>query len=348
MRTKIFAFAAIAVLLTNIAVFAKSDTRARTAKQLQTAKLVAMLPASDGVVAFDAKRFFNDALPKVLASNQPMLAEVTAKLIEMEGRTGIDLRKFEQVAVGIAFRQVSEKEIDYEPVSIASGDITGGAIAAVSRLAANGTYRTETFAGRTIYIFSSKEAFSKTTSGSKVAGMMNDAIDGLTKDVAVTAMDRQTVVLGSLARVKQTLEGGSKVGADIIALLNAKDAAVLSFAARSPAGGLSKMLPLDNDDFGANIDAIKYLSGSVEVNALGTSLQVLAKTQKAEQAQSLKETIEGLQMLGGAIFGGSKRPDQQVYGRMIKAAKVTQHGPGITLDLVVPQTDIDALIGGMK
>lgn len=350
MKTRFIAFTAIAVLLSNIGIFARPDTRAKTAKQIQTAKLVAMLPSSDAVVAFDSKRFLDDALPKILASNQPMLAEMMAKVTEMETRTGIDLRKFEQIAVGIAFKKVSPKETDYEPVAIARGDVNAGALIAVAKLASNGAYRTEMMGERTIYVFSARDVLENTAgkTTSKIANMLDGALTGLTKEVAVTAMDNNTLVMGSLARVRDTLEGKSKVASDISALLYAKDSAVASFAAKPPAGGISHLLPLDNDEFGANVDSIRYFSGSIDVSVAGTSFQLNAQTQKPEQAQSLKETIEGLQMLGGAIFGGSKRTDQQVYGRMIKAVKVVSRGSEVTVDLLVPQADINSLIAGMK
>ena len=108
------------------------------------------------------------------------------------------------------------------------------------------------------------------------------------------------------------------------------------------------MLPLDNDELGKNIDSIQYIAGSLEVSAAGTSLQMLARTAKPEQAQGLKDTLDGLQLIGGAIFGNSKRNDQQVYGRMIKNAKFDIRGNDVTLDLLVPQADIDILVAGIK
>lgn len=350
MKTRFFAFAAIAVMLVNIAAFAKPDTRRKTAKQLRAAKLVTMLPASDGVVSFDARRFLTDALPKALSANQPMLAEVTAKLNEMESRTGIDLRKFEQVAVGVAFKEISAKQIDVEPVAIASGDVNAGALIAVARLASKGTYRTESIAGRTVYIFAAKDVFQKTSAravDSKIAEFIGKALDGMTKDVAVAAFDDKTLVMGSLARVAETLEGKSRVAAELSSLLSVKESAVVSFAARTP-GGMGALIPLENDEFGKNIDSIQYLSGSLDMGPTGAGLSVVARTKRADQAQALRETLDGLMMVGKAIFGNSKRPDQQVYGRMIKAAKVDQKGTDISLDILIAQADIDALIGKVR
>src|SRR5688500_16636998 len=129
MKMRFFAVAAIAVLLSNIAVFAKP---ARVSRQAQSARLVSLLPASDAVAVFDSKRFLGDALPKVLAANQPMLGEIMAKLAEVESRTGIDLRKFDQVAVGATIKPGSGTNFDVLPVAIASGDINAGALIAVA------------------------------------------------------------------------------------------------------------------------------------------------------------------------------------------------------------------------
>lgn len=341
---------AIAVLLLNVVGLAAADTRSSKAKKRQVTRLVSLLPASEGVAVFDSKRFLNDALPKVLSANQPMLREILAKINEMENSTGIDLRKFDQVAVGVAIKQISPTNIDFEPVAIANGDINAGALVAVARLASKGTYREEKIGDKTVYVFSPKDVLQKTTvktTNSKIANAVDKALKGLTKEVAVTTLDRNTLVIGSLARVRETLDATSGIGADVSSLLSVKETAVMSFALKTP-GGLSKILPLDNDELGANIDSIEYLAGSIDVSAIGTSLQVMARTKKPEQAKGLKDTLEGLQIIGGAVFGGSKRPDQKIYGRMIKSAKIDNRGNDVSIEMTVPQADIDSLFAGFK
>lgn len=339
-------------MLLNIAAFAGPDTARKAAKQRKTARLVSALPASDGIVIFDTKRFFAEALPKVLAANQPMLGEINAKITEMESQTGIDLRKFEQVAVGIAYKQISPKETDYQPLAIASGDINAGALIAIAKLASKGTYRTEKVGERTVYIFTAKDVVQKVPANipppsSKIGGIFDSAINSVAKEIAVSALDGGTLVMGTPSRVRETLEGRSHVAADLVAMLSAKDTAVMSFAAKTP-NGMSDLLSLDNDELGANINSIVSMSGSLEVAVAGSSLQVLAKTRKPEQAQSLRETLDGLKMVGQAIFGNAKRTDQQVYGRLIKAARIDAKGSEVSFELLVPQADIDILLAGIK
>src|SRR5687767_6547480 len=173
MRSRFLSFLTTFVLLLNVAVFAEPGSGQSLSRTRQASRLIALLPASDAVALIDSKRFFNEALPRVLAANQPMLGEITAKLNEMETRTGIDLRKFDQVAVGAAIKQIGPKNFDTEPVAIASGDINAGALIAVARLASNGTYREEKIAGKTVYVFSAKDVLknaSTKVTNSKVAG----------------------------------------------------------------------------------------------------------------------------------------------------------------------------------
>ncbi|MGB2753124.1 MAG: hypothetical protein WBC19_13790 [Pyrinomonadaceae bacterium] len=349
MKIRSIAAAVVAVLLVNTLAFAAIDTRKNKAKKRQTSRLVTLLPASDGVAVFDAKRFLDDALPRVLSANQPMLGEIMAKINEMENRTGIDLRKFDQVAVGVAFKTISAKETDYEPILIAGGDINAGALVAVAKLASKGTYREEKIGERTVYVFALKDVVQKSTkpTTSKVGSMIDDALKGLSKEIAVTSIDANTLAIGTLPRVRETLEGKTHASADLTSLLSQKETAVMSFATRIP-GGMDALLPLDNDEIGNNIKSIQVMAGSLDVAATGTNLQVMARTAKADQAQSLKEMLDGLKMLGGAFLGGSKRSDQQVYSRMIKNAKITNRANEVTLDLLVPQADIDILVASIK
>lgn len=350
MKKSFFAISTLAALLLNVFGFAAGDARTAQVKKAEVARLVSHLPSSDGVVVFDSKRFVNDALPKILSANQPMLNEIMAKIAEMETTTGIDLRKFDQVAVGVAIKTISAKETDYEPVALANGDINAGALLAVAKLASKGTYREEKIGNKTVYVFSAKDVLKKKTtkpSNSKITDLMDHALKDLTKEVAVAALDRNTIAIGSLARVRQTIAADTHISSDITGLLSVKETSVLSFAFKTP-GGLSKMLSLDNDELGANLDAIDYLSGSMDVATIGLSVSVVARTKKAEQAQGLKDTLDGLKIVGGAVFGGSKRPDQQIYARLIKNAKIENRGNDVSLELLVPQADIDGMIGGIK
>ena len=350
MKTRSLATAVIAVLLLNIAGLGFGDTRKAAAKRTQTAALLALLPASDGVVLIDSNRFFNESMPRILASNQPMLAKIQAHLAEIQAKTGVDLRKFESVAVGVTMIKVKEKEYDFDAVAIARGDVKTDALIGVAKLASNGKYREEMIGDRTIYIFSAKDAVKKTSTKSTTAkspSRIDRAINGLSKEIAITALDAGTLAVGSLARVRATVQSDTHLSADVLSLLAGKESAAMSFALRTP-NGMSKLLPLDNDELGSNIDSIRFISGSFDTAAAGATMQITAQTTKPEQAQGLLETLSGLQLLGKMFLGSSKRADQKIYARMIESAKITRKGNDVSLDLLVAQPDIDALVARVK
>ena len=349
MKHKFFAFTAMCLLLLNIVSTSFADTKINKIKR-QTSQLVALLPESDAVMTFDTKRFMSEALPQILSGNQPMLATILSKVEEMKSKTGIDLRQFEQIAFGVSAVKIKDNEYDFEPVGLARGQINAAALIAVAKVAAKGKYREEKIGGKNVYIFAVKEIAEQNKpqiADAKKADMFDKIIGKLSREVAITAMDSNTLAFGTLSRVRQTVEAKTRVGADLTNLLYKKQTSVMNMAAKVP-GGMSAFLPLDNDELGKNIDAIQYVYGGMDVSGANTSVQLTARTRQNLQAQGLLETLQGLQMVVPALLGGSRGADKQVYARMIENAKFTRNLNEVSLNLDVPQDDINVLIGEKK
>jgi hypothetical protein len=342
MKNKIFALFILAAFVLSAVALIFADTKTSKANN----ELAALLPASDLVVTLDAQRLFNQALPQVLAANPKTLAEINAHVDELKSKTGLDARQFQQVAIGLATRQISAKDVEFEPFVLARGNFNSGALVAVAKMA-SGTYREEKIGGRTVYIFTAKEILDKnkpTASNSYFSKIFDKITKSLTREVAVTTYDDKTLAFGTPARVREAFETKTRVASDVLGLVNRNPNAVVSFGGNMP-NGMSAFLPFDNDELGKNLDAIRQISGGLNIGSGNAALSVTAKTLKDEQAQGLKETMEGLQMLGKAFLGASKSPDKQVYARMIENAKIARVGSEVSFDLQVPQTDIDVLIG---
>ena len=349
MKTRIFTFFTLSILVLNLTGLAFADTRPVKAKSRQSNSLVALLPSSDGVATFDTKRFFTDALPKVLSANQPMLGKIMSQVTEMTNSTGIDVRKFDHVAVGVTMKQTTAKNPDFDLVAVTRGEINAPALIAVAKLAAKGAYREEKIGENTAYVFNVKDIAKKNAPATVVQAsndMLEKELDELAKDMAVASIDRNTLVIGSLDRVKQTLERLTTVAPEITALLSVKESSVFTFALRTP-GGLEKLIPLESDELGKNVNSIRYLSGSMDVVATGATLAVAAKTQTTDQAKGLSEMLQGLQLFG-KILTNSKRTDQQTYGRLIENANIAQRDNDVTLDLAIAQSDIDVMVAKIK
>lgn len=349
MKDRILAFLCLSLMLLNLSGSLAAGADKRKNANAARNELVSMLPASDGVAVIDVKRFFTVALPKLMASNQPMLDKVIGEIDEMTAKTGIDVRQFDYIAAGITAKKVKAKEYDLEPVVVARGQVNSSALLEAARSNAKGKFREEKAGTRTIYVFSATDLAGKdvNASGSTEKDLGDKLLGKLSKEIAVSEIDANTVVFGHIELVRQALAARSKVSGELVSLLNKRSASVVNFAAKLPAG-MSAFLPLDNDELGKNIESIRFVYGGMDMAGDSMSLAVTARTQQSAQASSLLETLEGLQLLGKAFIGGVKGPERQVYARLIDNAKFSAKGNEVAFELQVPQSDIEILVGMLK
>ena len=350
MRRKTFtaATAAILVLSFVLGAFAAVDKKrpVKRGPKAQANPLVALLPASDAVATINGKRFFGEALPKVLSANQKLLGEILGRVDSLESKTGVDLRRFDSFAAGINIIKKESNDFDYDPVVVARGAVDTASLIESAKKSAEGRYREETIAGRTVYVISAAEIAGQLKNSNAGTNAVVKDVE-IKNDIAVSALDSATVVVGNLNRVRETLEHKTSVNAELASLLTKKAPAVVNFAGNVP-GGMSSLLPLDNDELGATIDSIKTIYGSVDVAAGQGIISLTGRTVQAKQAADLKGTLEGLRDLGKGLLGASKNADKKLYARLLSNIRITQAANEISLDLAMPQADIDALVAIFK
>lgn len=310
-----------------------------------------MLPESDGIMTLNSKKLFGESLPQILAANPTMLADINGHTENLKQRTGIDLRQFDRVALGTTIKETAPGVAAFDPVVLAQGQYTPASLLMAVKLASGGEYREEKVGEKTIYIFALKKPVSgdsaPKTSNSYFGKLIEMILKGLSTEAAVGSLDANTVAFGSAARVRQTFEGRGRTSPAVLGLPGLQHGGLMAFGARIGMG-LSAFLPLDDNDLGKDLDSIKFLSGWMDVTGENTVLQVKAKTAQLAQAQDLLETLEDLQSIGKVLIGGSKGSNKAVYGRMVESAKFSRNSTEITLDLQVPQADINILLGEKK
>jgi hypothetical protein len=349
MKIRILAVLALFLLSLNLAAPSLADTKIENAAPSGGLQLVSILPASDAVAVMDTRRFFGEAMPKILSGNPTLLGMLTAKLDEAQAKTGIDIRQFESVAAGFTFKKTTGKDFDIEPVVIARGQINAVALISAAKIASKGKYREVKVGTRTLYVFAAREMVKQQVRSAdpKKARVVDRVSGKVANELAFTAYDANTIAFGTLPRLRETLAAKTHVSTDLTDYLGRTEGAFAEFAGKMP-NGMGAMVPLDNDELGKNIDSIRFVYGSMSVIGDATSLRMAARTMQPEQAQSLKETLEGLQMIGKAFLGGSKGADKQVYARMIENSRFAVNGNEVSLDLSIPQSDIDILVGSIK
>jgi len=313
---------------------------------VQTNQLVTLLPGSDAVVTIDMQRLMKDALPQILATNPQIISGMNAKLDEIQSKIGIDLRQFEQLAIGIAYKKVSATETDFEPVILARGKFNSSAFLGVAKLGSNGKYRQEKIGNRTIYVFSPKEIL-QDNRPQNANPKTNKIIDRLTKslsgEIALTSYDNNTLVIGTVARLQETFSPKPRVSRELLNLASRKPNAIIGFGANTP-DGVSQFVKLEYDELGKNLDAIRQMYGAFDFTNGNAVLSVTAKSLTAGDAQSLEETVSGLQVVGKIFLGGARGDDKKLYAKLLENAVISRKTNEVMLDLQIPQTDVNALV----
>ncbi|MEP6924486.1 MAG: hypothetical protein ABI954_08460 [Pyrinomonadaceae bacterium] len=344
MKNLLTIFAAFVLLIG--AMFISGDTRNVSAQT--GSDLISLLPASDAVATINLKRLLSDAVPQLMSSQPAQLAKLNAKIDAVKAKTGIDLRQFEQAAVGINFKQIRAGTIEAEPVLVIRGNIKTAELLAVGKIAAGGKFRQEQIGGKTVTIFSLPETVKETT---KQTGhhdaMIEKAMDKIMSgEFAVYAVDTNTLAAGKLPQVRSMLldkTAKNHVAADLTELVKRNPNAVTSFAGNVPAG-LAASFDMDDDQIGRMINSLRQMFGSIDMNDGTASMLLAARTSQEPQAQEIEESLLGLQMLGKGLLSSRSDDKSQVLTRILENLKITRNTSEVQLQANVSNSDINKLV----
>jgi len=300
----------------------------------EPANIASYLPASDAVAIVDVKRMLNETMPSILGSDQAKLAQANAEVDKFKTKTGVDLRQFNRVALGVRYAYPNATTTKLETVAIAHGTFDAKAVSASARAAANGKSREEKYRGLTITIINVNDQI-------KVLGLWNMTIS----ELAICPLDPTSLALGTLENVKAAIDAG-KVGrapAELIALASKDPAAVIGFGANITPELLAK-LDVSNDTIAKDVSSIKQAYGSVGSTQSDVTLMMVARTDSADAAKNLGDTVEGLRQLGSMFIGRLADPRKALAESALNNLKVTARGMEVEIRTQVAAANLAALI----
>ena len=285
-KTALVLLALLGVTVASSAVNAQSSARTRTAN------IFAYVPATDGILVVDTNRLLNETLPRVFAGDAAKLAQINSELDKFKTQTGIDARAFDRLVVSARYTYPSPNVTKLEPVAIAQGKFDAKALVLAGRLAAKEKAREEKYRGATIVILAINDQI-------KLFGLWNMHV----KDLAVAALNANTVAVGTPATVRAAIDAGRtprRNGADLVALATRDSQAVIGFGANVPKA-LWSNLNLGTDAMAQDASSIRQAYGSVGTTATDVSLVIVARTETPAAAKNLGETLTGLKQLAGLL-----------------------------------------------
>lgn len=292
------------------------------------------LPASDAISIVDIKRMINETMPSILGSDPAKLAQANAEIDKFKTKTGVDLRTFDRVAVGMRYVYPNATTTKLETVVIAHGTFDAKAVTASARAAAAGKSREEKYRGATITIVNVNDQI-------KILGLVDMTIN----ELAICTLDQNSLALGTLANVKAAIDAGKagRASADLISLAQKDPTAVMGFGANlSPE--LLAQLDVGNDTIAKDISSIKQAYGSVGSTQSNVTMMIVARTDSADAVKNLSDTIEGLRQLGSFFVGRLAQPRRDLAQGAIDNLKVTARGTEIEIRTQVAAANLAALI----
>jgi len=292
------------------------------------------LPASDAVAVVNVKRMLTETMPSILGSDPAKLAQANAEVDKFKTKTGVDLRSFDRVVVGIRYTYPAEKSTKLEMVAIAHGAFNARGLSAAARLAAQGKVRDEKYHGANITIINVNDQM-------KVLGLFNMQVN----ELAICALDDNTLALGTPPNVHAAIDAGKRghAASDLIMLATRDPNAVMGFGANITPQLLAS-LDVGNDTLAKDISSIKQAYGSVGSTQNDVTMMVVARTDTADSAKNLGDTVEGLRQLGGIFITRLAQPRRALAESALNNLKVTARGTELEIRTQVAAANLAALV----
>ena len=278
-------------------VFGQSVANAQRAPRAKTADIFSFVPASDGVMVLDANRLLNETLPRVFAGDAAKLAQINSELDKFKTGTGIDPRAFDRVVVTARYSYPSPNVTKLEPVAIAQGKFDARAVTLAARLSGKGKVREEKYRGATIVVLAINDQM-------KLFGLWNMRV----RDLAITALNANTVAVGTPATVRAVIDAGRiprRDSVELVSMATRDPQAVIGFGA-NVTKTLWSNLNLGTDAIAKDVGSIRQAYGSVGTTATDVALTVVARTDTPAAAKDLGDTLTGLKQLAGFLVMSMK------------------------------------------
>ena len=335
MNKKILASSLVSFIVTLVFVFSSGSlAHAPSANAATVTDALSYLPASDAIALIDVRRLLNQTLPRILAQDPAKLAQANAEVEKFKAHTGIDPRSFDRVVLGTRYVYPSPNVTKLETVAIARGTFDAKALVAAGRIAANGKYREEKYQGATIVVLSINEQM-------KLFGFWNMKV----RELAVCGLDSNTLAIGDLGTVRAAIEAGKKgrASADLITLATRDPNAVIGFGANVPSPLLAN-LNIGNDTVAKDAKSIRQIYGSLGSVENDVSLMLVARTDTADAAKNLSDTVEGLKQLGGILVTRTQQPRKALAQSALDNLKITTRGNEVEIRTRVDAANLASVI----
>lgn len=361
--------APVLIMLIALTLFAFTGKQAEQTADAAAANqaLLGMLPQSDFIMYVDAQRTLTDIVPSILSNNSKRKAQIEADMDEFKKETGFDPRTLDSVAIGVNLNS-SRRMNDFAVIGRGRFDSTttiDGLLAAVLKESKGKAQRqSQVYEGRTIYLLSStktaqpnpnastgtttdKGKADETTPGAQVMvdGYPEIEIKSHSNELAIVALDPNTIAIGSLKSVRATIDvelGRNRVSDELVQLATRNPGAVMSFSGNI-APEMVKSLRFGNGQADNSIASIRQVYGSFDSTGSEGHANFNIRTEAAEQAQQLGAMLNTLK-LAAKFTGVGGSGGHRSLAALVKDLTIETVGNEVQMRLKLSEEDLAHLV----
>ncbi len=304
---------------------------------------LAALPPSDVVMFVDGKRFFGEVIPRTLAGQQDIVEQFKAALQETKDVTGLDPREMNRIATGVRFRQPSAVTGQAELsswVSITRGVDYGKWLAHV-RQHRPGVLKESRHGGKTFHVLKFNESEKR-----MVAPVVLLPLEG--SELAVAALDADTIAFGSLVEVRLALDagagGGARVSAQLVAAATRIPDALIGMAGLVPPQFMADLLSnktLAGSELGKALSSLTQFSAAVELTPVTLIVTTRGSAGSAELAKTIGDVMTALKTLAGITPVKTAR--DKTNREILKGLTISTVGPEVHVRAEFTQATVTTL-----
>jgi hypothetical protein len=331
------------------------------------AQLLSVLPTSDLVLYVDTQRLLNDAIPAFLATKPDLLAKMNASIDKMRLETGIDLRSFDMMVVGVRYGSSGltkdVKTVVLTRVHFDSGAIINAGFAAAAK-DKNMLQRQsqEEYKGKTLYVvgpsaskattsvsvrMESKNQGTKATRGANSVAAQDEPPPKpiALEKTAVTALDSNTIAGGDIESVRAVIDaeaGGQHVDDELVQLATRNASALVGFSGKQPAPGMRLSGQKDNSQapYTTALEGIQQFYGSLSTSGTDTEAALNLRMQTPEQARVVKEMVDIFKPANSATTNPASPDMFPAFSNLFKSLTVNIEGNEVQMQLKLTQADL--------
>lgn len=289
-----------------------------------TDELLTLLPESDVVAVIDVQRAFVELLPLLKNISTAGIGKTATEVETFAKLAGVEPKQIQAAVVGVKMTETLGRG---SGVLLIQGVEIDGTKLTDAVKAMGGELKTADHNGKPIYTLIRKRE-----------------PNGDTDQTEFAILGNKRLAIGDLPALKAVLDGTGKgsQAARSQTLKEAKASGLVRFAGNLPAG-LRSMLESQGELF-SQIAAVKTIFGSFDLNTDNSAiLNARLRTASTNNAGQLKESLNGLVVLGKAFLSGNDDPKMKLYGQLLDQVKVGVEASDVSLLLQLPKELIDKL-----